>query len=83
MATSGTTESHDPAMNYLVTRVPQSINEELRAAVALTQKAFPAWRAISIIIKQYIIFKFVGLIRANWDCLAAAINLKQGKTYRM
>ncbi|CAI6097515.1 unnamed protein product [Clonostachys chloroleuca] len=73
---------HDPATNYLVTRVPQSTNEELRAAVESAQKAFPAWRATSIIAKQYIIFKFVGLIRANWDRLAATITLEQGKTLK-
>ena len=73
---------HDPATNYLVTRVPQSTNEELRAAVASAQKAFPAWRVTSIIAKQYIIFKFVGLIRANWDRLAASITLEQGKTLK-
>ncbi|WKT45389.1 Aldehyde dehydrogenase domain [Fusarium oxysporum f. sp. vasinfectum] len=73
---------HDPATNYLVTRVPQSTNEELRAAVASAQKAFPAWRVTSIIAKQYIMFKFVGLIRANWDRLAASITLEQGKNLK-
>lgn len=72
---------HDPATNNLVTRVPQSTDEELRAAVASAEKAFPAWRATSIIAKQQIMFKFVNLIRANWDRLAASITLEQGKTF--
>ncbi|GIJ81792.1 hypothetical protein Asppvi_000295 [Aspergillus pseudoviridinutans] len=72
---------HDPATNNLVTRVPQSTNEELRAAVASAEKAFPAWRATSVIAKQQIMFKFVNLIRANWDRLAASITLEQGKTF--
>ncbi|RLL99421.1 hypothetical protein CFD26_107584 [Aspergillus turcosus] len=72
---------NDPATNNLVTRVPQSTDEELRAAVASAEKAFPAWRATSIIAKQQIMFKFVSLIRANWDRLAASITLEQGKTF--
>ncbi|PWY80693.1 Methylmalonate-semialdehyde dehydrogenase [Aspergillus heteromorphus CBS 117.55] len=72
---------HDPATNNLITRVPQSTDEELRAAVESAEKAFPAWRATSVIAKQQIMFKFVSLIRANWDRLAASITLEQGKTF--
>ncbi|KAL4759158.1 CoA-acylating methylmalonate-semialdehyde dehydrogenase [Aspergillus foveolatus] len=72
---------YDPATNNLVTRVPQSTDEELRAAVEAAQKAFPAWRAMSIMARQQIMFKFVNLIRANWDRLAASITLEQGKTF--
>lgn len=72
---------HDPATNNLVTRVPQSTDEELKAAVAAAEKAFPAWRATSIISRQEIMFKFVSLIRRDWDRLAASITLEQGKTF--
>jgi malonate-semialdehyde dehydrogenase (acetylating)/methylmalonate-semialdehyde dehydrogenase len=72
---------HDPATNNLVTRVPQSTDEELQAAVRSAEKAFPAWRATSIMARQQIMFKFVSLIRANWDRLAASITLEQGKTF--
>lgn len=72
---------HDPATNNLITRVPQSTDEEMRAAVESAQKAFPAWRATSIMHRQQVMFKFVSLIRANWDRLAASITLEQGKTF--
>lgn len=72
---------HDPATNNLVTRVPQSTDEELKAAVQSAEKAFPAWKGTSIIARQQIMFKFVSLIRANWDRLAASITLEQGKTF--
>lgn len=72
---------NDPATNNLVTRVPQSTDAELQAAVKSAEKAFPAWRATSIMAKQQIMFKFVSLIRANWDRLAASITLEQGKTF--
>lgn len=72
---------HDPATNNLVTRVPQSTDAELQAAVKSAEKAFPAWRATSIMAKQQIMFKFVALIREHWDRLAASITLEQGKTF--
>jgi malonate-semialdehyde dehydrogenase (acetylating)/methylmalonate-semialdehyde dehydrogenase len=64
---------HDPATNNLVTRVPQSTDEELKAAVASAEKAFPAWKATSLLHRQQIMFKFVHL--------AASITLEQGKTF--
>lgn len=72
---------HDPATNNLVTRVPQSTDEELQAAVRSAEKAFPAWRATSIMHRQQIMFKFTALIREHWDRLAASITLEQGKTF--
>ena len=72
---------HDPATNNLVTRVPQSTDAELNAAAASAQKAFPAWRATSLLARQQIMFKFVALIRQHWDRLAASITLEQGKTF--
>ncbi|KAK6541139.1 hypothetical protein TWF694_008511 [Orbilia ellipsospora] len=72
---------HDPATNNLVTRVPQSTDAELKAAVDSAAKAFPAWRATSLLHRQQIMFKFVALIRQHWDRLAASITLEQGKTF--
>ncbi|KAH0544208.1 hypothetical protein FGG08_001653 [Glutinoglossum americanum] len=72
---------HDPATNNLVTRVPQSTEAELKAAVESAKKAFPGWKSISIMTRQQVMFKFVSLIRENWDRLAASITLEQGKTF--
>ena len=72
---------YDPATNNLVTRVPQSTDEELQAAVASAQRAFPAWRAMSVLHRQQVMFRFVALIREHWDRLAASITLEQGKTF--
>ncbi|KAK5135370.1 Methylmalonate-semialdehyde dehydrogenase [acylating] mitochondrial [Meristemomyces frigidus] len=72
---------HDPATNNLVTRVPQSTHAEMQAAVASAHKAFPAWKATSVISRQQIMFKYVALIREHWDRLAASITLEQGKTF--
>lgn len=71
----------DPATNNLVTRVPQSTDAELKAAVESAKKAFPAWKATSVMARQQIMFKFTQLVRENWDRLAASITLEQGKTF--
>ncbi|OQE21206.1 hypothetical protein PENSTE_c012G06194 [Penicillium steckii] len=73
---------HDPATNSLVTRVPESTEAELDAAVRSAEKAFPIWRSMSIMARQQILFKFVSLIRRDWDRLAASITLEQGKTFQ-
>lgn len=72
---------HDPATNHLLTRVPQSTDAELRAAVASATAAFPKWKATSILRRQQILFDFTALIRKHWDRLAASITLEQGKTF--
>ena len=72
---------YDPATNNLVTRVPQSTNAELEAAVDSAAKAWPAWKATSLLTRQQIMFRLVGLIRKHWDRLAASITLEQGKTF--
>ncbi|KAF2799089.1 Methylmalonate-semialdehyde dehydrogenase [Melanomma pulvis-pyrius CBS 109.77] len=71
---------HDPATNNLVTRVPQSTDAELLAAVDSAEKAFKGWKETSLLHRQQIMFKYVALIRENWDRLAASITLEQGKT---
>ena len=74
-------EVHDPATNNVVTLVPESTDEELRAAVKSGQDAFPSWKATSLLGRQQIMFNFSRLIRENWDRLAASITLEQGKTF--
>jgi malonate-semialdehyde dehydrogenase (acetylating)/methylmalonate-semialdehyde dehydrogenase len=71
----------DPATNNLVTRVPQSTDAELKAAVESAKKAFPGWKNTSIMARQQIMFKFTQGVRDNWDRLAASITLEQGKTF--
>lgn len=74
-------ELHDPATNNLVTRVPQSTEAEMIAAVDSAERAFPAWKATSVLHRQRLMFRLVALIRENWDRLAANITLEQGKTF--
>lgn len=72
---------HDPATNAVVTRAPQSSQDELQAAVASAAKAYPSWKATSLLTRQAIMFKFVSLIKENMDRLATSITIEQGKTF--
>ncbi|KAG5913124.1 hypothetical protein E4U61_007331 [Claviceps capensis] len=71
----------DPATNLLVTRVPQMTEEEMKAVVVSAEKAFKSWRNTTVLARQQIMFRFVHLIKKNWDRLAASITLEQGKTF--
>lgn len=71
----------DPATNNLVTRVPQMTEDEMRAVVASAEKAFKSWKNTTVLHRQQIMFRFVNLVRENWDRLAASITLEQGKTF--
>jgi malonate-semialdehyde dehydrogenase (acetylating) / methylmalonate-semialdehyde dehydrogenase len=73
---------HDPATNHQVTRVPQLTSNEMEALVTSAKNAFPSWSRTTILTRQQIMFRFVQLIRANWDRLAAVITLEQGKTLK-
>ncbi|KAK9333817.1 Aldehyde/histidinol dehydrogenase [Lipomyces starkeyi] len=72
---------YDPATNNIVTRVPQSTTEELVTAVDSAENAFKSWRRTTLLTRQQIMFKFVQLLRRDWDRLAARITLEQGKTF--
>lgn len=71
---------HDPSTNQVVTRVPQTTADELQAAVESAEKAWPAWRAVSLLSRQQILFRYVQLVRDNFERLAKAITAEQGKT---
>lgn len=72
---------YDPATNNLVTRVPQSTDDEMKQAVDSAHEAWKSWRATSIMSRQQIMFKYVSLIKEHHDRLAASITLEQGKTF--
>ncbi|KAJ5734827.1 aldehyde dehydrogenase [Penicillium manginii] len=79
-ATKDLIDVHDPATNDLVSKVPKMTESELEEVLQAAETAFPAWKGMSTIARQQIMFRFVGLIREHWDRLAAVITLEQGKT---
>lgn len=53
------------ATNEIVTRVPESTQEEMDSAVAAAKEAFPAWSNSTVLSRQQVMFKFQDLIKQN------------------
>jgi len=81
--TSRTTQWRDvvnPATQERLARVPMATAQEVAAAVAAAQAAFPAWRKTAIGTRARIFLKYQQLIRDNIKSLAATLTAEQGKT---
>ena len=76
-STSRWIDLHDPATQNLVTRVPETTQEEMKTAVDSAEKAFKTWKNTSLLTRQQIMFRLASLIRENMDRLAASITLEQ------
>lgn len=72
---------HDPATNEVISKVPQLTDAEMEHAIASAEAAFEVWKNYSVIKRQGIAFKFVELLKQNFDRLAGMIVLEQGKTF--
>ncbi|XP_048517383.1 probable methylmalonate-semialdehyde dehydrogenase [acylating], mitochondrial isoform X1 [Dendroctonus ponderosae] len=71
---------HDPATNNLVTRVPQSTQAEMEAAVQSSQNAYDSWKNTSVLTRQQLMLKLQAAIRRDMKKITANITLEQGKT---
>merc|ERR1719502_272676 len=70
----------NPATQEKLSRVPICTQEELQAAAASCQEAFPAWRNTSVSNRVRVMLKWQQLIREHQSTLAEAITQEQGKT---
>jgi len=73
---------HNPATNKLVTRVPQSTQEEMERAVETAKSAFSIWSKTSPMARQQVMFKYQQLIKENLKEIAKLITVEQGKTHQ-
>ncbi|KAB7495024.1 putative methylmalonate-semialdehyde dehydrogenase [acylating], mitochondrial [Armadillidium nasatum] len=71
---------HNPATNEVITRVPQSTQDEMNAAVDAAKEAFKSWSKTSVLTRQQIMFKYQQLIKENMKKLAQCVTEEQGKT---
>ena len=71
---------HNPATQEVVSLVPQPTELELEAAVQSSEKAFKAWRKVSILTRQKVMFELQRLLREHMDAIAAIITTELGKT---
>lgn len=71
---------YNPATNELVTRVPQTTQEEMQAAVDSCKEAYKSWKNTSVLTRQQLMMKYQAVIRRDIKKIAANITTEQGKT---
>ena len=80
--TSGRTQDvFNPATGAVTGKVALASTAEVSVAVAAAQAAFPAWADTPPIRRARILFKFLELVNAHKDELAACITAEHGKVF--
>ena len=69
----------NPATGNVTGRVPLASKQEVEAAIASAQAAFPGWAATTPLNRARVLFKFKQLLEANADDIAMAITSEHGK----
>ncbi|KAK7468736.1 hypothetical protein VKT23_003239 [Stygiomarasmius scandens] len=70
----------DPSTQTVLTRVPQTTEDEFKQAVDAASQAFKSWSTTSVLRRQRFAIELQHLLRQNADAIAASIVLEQGKT---
>jgi malonate-semialdehyde dehydrogenase (acetylating) / methylmalonate-semialdehyde dehydrogenase len=72
---------YNPATGAITRKVALASVKEIATAVAAAKAAFPAWADTPPIRRARVIFKFLELLNANKDIIAAAITAEHGKVF--
>ncbi len=72
---------YNPATGAVTRKVALANEAEVAVAVAAAKAAFPAWADTPPIRRARVIFKFLELLNANKDAIAAAITAEHGKVF--
>ncbi len=72
---------YNPATGAVARQVALASADEVNAAVAAAQAAFPAWSDTPPIRRARVLFKFLELMNQHRDTLAAMITAEHGKVY--
>ena len=67
----------DPATGRIMARLSLASKQEVSAAIAVADRAFPKWAATTPLNRARILFKFKELLARDADALVAAIRLNQ------
>ncbi|MCU1287073.1 MAG: Methylmalonate semialdehyde dehydrogenase (acylating) [Acidobacteriales bacterium] len=70
----------NPATGETVALVPECTREEVDAAIASAQAAFPAWSKTPVLQRSRILFHFRDLLEKNSEELIALVTEENGKT---
>ncbi|MDF0605701.1 CoA-acylating methylmalonate-semialdehyde dehydrogenase [Neisseriaceae bacterium TC5R-5] len=69
----------NPALGQVVAQVPLANSDEVKAAVASAQRAFPLWAETSPLKRARVLFKFKELLEQRQQQLAQLISREHGK----
>ncbi|HET7794514.1 MAG TPA: CoA-acylating methylmalonate-semialdehyde dehydrogenase, partial [Rhizobacter sp.] len=72
---------YNPATGAVARQVALASADEVNAAVAAAQAAFPAWADTPPIRRGRVMFKFLELVNQHRDTLAAMITAEHGKVF--
>jgi succinate-semialdehyde dehydrogenase/glutarate-semialdehyde dehydrogenase len=70
---------HDPATGAEIGRLPIATDDDLRDALASTQRGFARWRATSAYDRAVVLRNAARLIRERVDAIGRILTLEQGK----
>lgn len=71
----------DPTTQTVLSKVPDTTEEEFNQIVKVAEEAFVGWSETSLLGRQQVMFKLQALLRDHMDDLANSIVLEQGKTF--
>jgi malonate-semialdehyde dehydrogenase (acetylating)/methylmalonate-semialdehyde dehydrogenase len=74
-------EVHSPLDGVLLGGIPCSSRDDLDAAVAAAQRAFPGWSRMPIKERVQVFFRYKYLLEQHLDELAALVSEENGKTH--
>ena len=72
---------YNPTTGAVARQVALASADEVNAAVAAAQAAFPAWSDTPPIRRARVLFKFLELMNQHRDTLAAMITAEHGKVF--
>ena len=72
---------YNPVKGAVARRVALASRKEVDATVAVAQKAFESWSQTSPLRRSRILFKYLELVNAHRDELAAIITAEHGKVF--
>lgn len=76
-------ENINPATAEVFCKVPNSSSEDVEAAVAAAEKAFPEWSQMSIERRSRVLLKLADLIEENLEELAKCETMDSGKPLKL
>ena len=75
-----TTPVYNPSMGDVIAECPAGGADEVNAAVAAAQAAFPAWRDTPSVERARVFFRYRQLVEQNFDALCRTVSREHGKT---